>query len=39
MSAVIHRDLRATPPVAAGGHGVYLFDSAGKAYIDASGRT
>ena len=37
MSAVIHRDLRATPPVAAGGHGVYLFDSAGKAYIDASG--
>src|SRR5882672_6360586 len=37
MSNVIHRGLRATPPVAAGGRGIHLFDSAGKRYIDASG--
>jgi adenosylmethionine-8-amino-7-oxononanoate aminotransferase len=37
MSRIIHRSLRGTPPVAAGGRGIHLFDSAGKAYIDASG--
>ncbi len=34
---VIHRNLRATPPVAVGGEGVYLIDAAGKRYLDASG--
>jgi adenosylmethionine-8-amino-7-oxononanoate aminotransferase len=34
---VIHRSLRATPPVAVGGEGVYLIDAAGKRYLDASG--
>ena len=37
VSRIIHRSLRGTPPVAAGGRGIHLFDSAGKAYIDASG--
>jgi adenosylmethionine-8-amino-7-oxononanoate aminotransferase len=36
-SRIMHRSLRATPPVAARGEGVYLIDSAGKRYIDASG--
>ena len=34
---VFHRNLRYTPPVAVGGSGVYLTDSAGKQYLDASG--
>ncbi|MCB2072001.1 MAG: aminotransferase class III-fold pyridoxal phosphate-dependent enzyme, partial [Ottowia sp.] len=34
---VFHRSLRQTPPVAVGGEGVYLIDSAGRRYIDASG--
>jgi adenosylmethionine-8-amino-7-oxononanoate aminotransferase len=34
---VIHRSLRATPPVAVGGEGVYLIDAAGRRYLDASG--
>ena len=34
---VIHRSLRATPPIAVGGEGVYLIDAAGKRYLDASG--
>jgi adenosylmethionine-8-amino-7-oxononanoate aminotransferase len=34
---VIHRSLRATPPVAAGGEGVWLIDAQGKRYLDASG--
>ena len=37
MTNIIHRSLHATPPVAAGGEGVYLIDSAGKRYLDASG--
>ena len=34
---IIHRSLRATPPVAAGGEGVHLIDAQGKRYLDASG--
>jgi adenosylmethionine-8-amino-7-oxononanoate aminotransferase len=37
MTSIIHRSLRATPPVAVGGDGVYLVDAAGKRYLDASG--
>jgi adenosylmethionine-8-amino-7-oxononanoate aminotransferase len=36
-SHILHRSLRHTPPVAAGGEGIYLRDSQGKIYIDASG--
>jgi adenosylmethionine-8-amino-7-oxononanoate aminotransferase len=34
---VIHRSLRATPPVAVGGEGCWLIDASGKRYLDASG--
>jgi adenosylmethionine-8-amino-7-oxononanoate aminotransferase len=34
---VFHRHLLSTPAVAVAGKGLYLFDSAGKAYLDASG--
>ena len=34
---VFHRHLRHTPPVAISGSGMYLTDSAGKRYLDASG--
>jgi adenosylmethionine-8-amino-7-oxononanoate aminotransferase len=34
---VVHRSLRATPPVAVGGEGVWLIDAQGKRYLDASG--
>ena len=34
---VIHRSLRATPPVAVSGEGVWLIDAGGKRYLDASG--
>jgi adenosylmethionine-8-amino-7-oxononanoate aminotransferase len=37
MSRILHRSLRQTPPVAAGGQGIYMRDSQGKTYIDASG--
>ncbi|HEX8785384.1 MAG TPA: aminotransferase class III-fold pyridoxal phosphate-dependent enzyme, partial [Telluria sp.] len=37
MSHILHRNLRHTPPVAAGGEGIYLRDNQGKTYIDASG--
>jgi adenosylmethionine-8-amino-7-oxononanoate aminotransferase len=37
MSRILHRSLRQTPPVAAGGQGIYVRDSQGKTYIDASG--
>jgi adenosylmethionine-8-amino-7-oxononanoate aminotransferase len=37
MSRILHRSLRQTPPVAIGGEGIYLVDSEGKTYIDASG--
>jgi adenosylmethionine-8-amino-7-oxononanoate aminotransferase len=34
---VFHRHLHHTPPVAVSGEGVWLTDSAGKQYLDASG--
>ena len=37
MSKILHRSLRATPPVAVGGEGVWLIDAQGKRYLDASG--
>jgi len=37
MTYIIHRSLRQTPPVAVSGAGVRVFDSAGNAYLDASG--
>ncbi|MCA0241499.1 MAG: aspartate aminotransferase family protein [Proteobacteria bacterium] len=36
-SKVIHRSLRAVPPVAVRGEGIRLFDRDGKAYLDGSG--
>nr|WP_197416366.1 MULTISPECIES: aspartate aminotransferase family protein [unclassified Massilia] len=37
MSRILHRKLGETPPVAVKGDGIYLQDSQGKTYIDASG--
>ena len=37
MTHVFHRQLRATPPMAIGGHGVWIVDAEGKRYLDASG--
>ena len=37
MSRILHREIDARLPVAVGGHGVMITDSAGKTYIDASG--
>jgi adenosylmethionine-8-amino-7-oxononanoate aminotransferase len=37
MSRILHRSLRQTPPVAVGGEGIWLRDSQGNTYIDASG--
>ena len=37
MSAVLHRNLHATPPTAVRGDGLYLIDAAGRRYLDASG--
>ena len=37
MTHVFHRHLRNTPPVAVAGQGVFLRDSAGHRYLDASG--
>jgi adenosylmethionine-8-amino-7-oxononanoate aminotransferase len=37
MSALLQRNLRESPPVATAGEGVYLFDSDGRRYLDASG--
>src|ERR671933_788925 len=36
-SRVIHRSLRGTPPVAAGGHGVWLVDDRRREILDGSG--
>lgn len=36
-SHVLHRSLRQTPPVAVSGQGVWIHDSAGRAYLDGSG--
>lgn len=37
MTHILHRQIHATLPVAAGGKGIELFDRDGRAYIDASG--
>ncbi|EKF17598.1 aspartate aminotransferase family protein [Nitratireductor pacificus] len=37
MTHILHRQINAVLPVAAGGQGIELFDREGKAYIDASG--
>jgi hypothetical protein len=37
MNHVFHRSARGEPPVAVRGEGVYLVDSAGRRYLDASG--
>jgi adenosylmethionine-8-amino-7-oxononanoate aminotransferase len=37
MSYLIHRSLRQTPPLAVSASGVTVYDSAGNAYLDASG--
>ena len=37
MSHVFYRDTRFSPPVAVRGEGVYIIDSDGKRYLDASG--
>ncbi|MBM3733752.1 MAG: aspartate aminotransferase family protein [Acidimicrobiia bacterium] len=37
MNHVFHRSLRASLPVAARGEGVYIVDTSGKRYLDASG--
>ncbi|MGJ9417124.1 aspartate aminotransferase family protein [Massilia sp. CMS3.1] len=37
MSFIIHRSLRQTPPIAVRASGITVFDSAGHAYLDASG--
>lgn len=37
MSHLIHRNLRRDPPLAASASGLYVQDSSGKRYLDASG--
>ncbi|CDX35212.1 Uncharacterized aminotransferase C1771.03c [Mesorhizobium sp. ORS 3359] len=37
MTHILHRQINAVLPVASGGQGIELFDSNGRAYIDASG--
>jgi len=37
MSHIIHRNLRSIPPVAVSAQGLWVRDSAGKEYLDASG--
>src|SRR5690606_42001685 len=37
MTYVFHRDTRTTLPTAVRGEGVYLIDSTGRRYLDASG--
>ena len=36
-SRILHRSLRETPPVAAGGHGVWLIAEDGRRILDGSG--
>ena len=36
-SHVLHRSLRDTPPIAVGGHGVWLVDADGREVLDGSG--
>ncbi len=37
MTSVLHRSLKASYPKAASGHGIYIRDTEGRDYIDASG--
>ena len=37
MTHVFHRSTRAVPPMAVQGDGIYVVDSTGKRYLDASG--
>jgi adenosylmethionine-8-amino-7-oxononanoate aminotransferase len=37
LSSILHRLLASPPPIAARGDGVYLYDTSGKQYLDASG--
>ncbi len=37
MTALLHRNMKSTPPVAVRGDGPYIIDGAGKRYLDASG--
>ncbi|HEY2862331.1 MAG TPA: aspartate aminotransferase family protein [Casimicrobiaceae bacterium] len=37
MTHLMHRNLHAVPPLAAGGRGIRIVDTAGREYIDASG--
>jgi adenosylmethionine-8-amino-7-oxononanoate aminotransferase len=37
MTHILHRTIHSTLPTAVRGHGIELFDAAGKSYIDASG--
>ncbi len=37
MTHILHRQIAGTLPVAAGGQGIELIDTAGKRYLDASG--
>ncbi|MDX8524572.1 aspartate aminotransferase family protein [Mesorhizobium sp. MSK_1335] len=37
MTHILHRQIKAVLPVASGGKGIELFDTTGRAYIDASG--
>ena len=37
MSHIVHRTLRADPPIAARGKGIYLYDADGREIIDGSG--
>ncbi len=37
MTHIFHRQTKSTPPTATAGKGVYLYDSAGKQYLDGSG--
>ena len=37
MTNIFHRNPHKQPPIAFGGKGMYLIDSDGKKYIDASG--
>jgi adenosylmethionine-8-amino-7-oxononanoate aminotransferase len=36
-SRLLHRNLREDPPVAVGGHGVWLVDAQGRELLDGSG--
>jgi adenosylmethionine-8-amino-7-oxononanoate aminotransferase len=37
MTRILHRQIKGELPIAASGHGVYIRDTQGRDYIDASG--